>query len=55
MSPPDEQQRLIEIIGHAILWARGTYDTPQDAARALLKRLDHEGYAIVQQQRPEPA
>ena len=41
---PDTKVRLI--IAHVLLWAR-SFDTPEDAADAMLKRLDLEGYRIV--------
>jgi hypothetical protein len=42
-----EDPRLIDIIGHVALWGLHSYDSPADFARAMLRRLQHEGYTVT--------
>ena len=37
---------VLRIIANALLWGRGSYDTPEEWAAGILKRLSNEGYEV---------
>lgn len=49
----DPDAKLRAIIAHVMLMGHGTYDTPDDWASGLLRRLDYEGYRIVPKDTPK--
>ena len=49
---PDE--RLVDVIAHCLLWGTHAYPTPDAFARAMLKRLEYEGYKIIMKEGATP-
>jgi hypothetical protein len=43
----DDGYDLMHTLAHFLLWAPGSYLSPQEMAEGLLRRLDHDGYEIV--------
>lgn len=42
--------KIAEIVADFIEHARGIYPTPEEAANALVRRLEREGYEITKKQ-----
>ncbi len=44
---PAADSKLRASVAHCLLWIPGSYPTPEDAADALLRRLAHDGFVVL--------
>lgn len=52
--PVDSRELARAAIAHCLLMGLGMYPTPEDWADAALKRLTHQGLAVVRIEPPDP-